>query len=273
MPEPGHEGAALASFLGKMRRWAADVAPEYDIAEFVVGAQGLAGKREFKPILGNLRLAELRQVTGGWEELQMKKKMSRKGRKKVTEEEEEEEVEGRDEDEANGDGENGGEEAGSDKKDVQALMNDPEVKKRIERNRQLALQRRLKVAERAGPARVGGSDDMEIDPNDVVEQEDIDMDILDEMNDWGEQQNVAGDREKVVREDAKTDVAAAVTGKSTQPDTTTTDEQREEERPSAEVPSRTEEGPVAATSSDADGPEDVDMGILGEFEATKDEEY
>lgn len=190
IPEPGREGPALNSLLRNMRRWAADVAPDYDVAEFVVAAQALAGKRELRPVLANLRLAELRQVTGGWEELQIRKRMARKGKNKIREEEEEDQVEGREHD-----GDPGESPANGDGKHVENLMQDPEVKKRIERNRQIALQRRLKAVGGAsrgdGNMRTACADHMDIDPHDIVEtgpydeQEDIDMDILDQMEDWG----------------------------------------------------------------------------------------
>ncbi|CDF35501.1 unnamed protein product [Chondrus crispus] len=189
-----------------MTNWAADVAPEYSIGEFVVAAQGLAGNRELKTVMGNFRLAELRQVTGGWEELQEKKKLNRRKRKKINDDDEDEEVEGAVE-KQRGDVNNApkdidGDQETSPKNDVNALMNDPEVKKRIEMNRKLAMERRRQAAIRAGqakPAAAEGPEDDFIDPNDCIDQEDIDMDVLDDMNQWHDSQDSGNNRPQAVR--------------------------------------------------------------------------
>ena len=184
-----------------MTNWAADVAPEYSIGEFVVTAQGLAGNRELKTVIGNFRLAELRQVTGGWEELQEKKKLNRRKRKKIDDDDEDEEAEGAGEKQAgdgnNASGDNGGDQETSPKNDVNALMNDPEVKKRIEMNRKLAMERRRQATLRAGqakPAAAEGPEDDFIDPNDCIDQEDMDMDVLDDMNQWHGPQDSGNNR-------------------------------------------------------------------------------
>lgn len=54
----------LHSLLSRMQTWAKQVAPEYPLSEFVVAAAAMSGNRALRPVLADVRLAELRQVEG-----------------------------------------------------------------------------------------------------------------------------------------------------------------------------------------------------------------
>lgn len=202
-----------------MARWAADIAPHHELAEFVVAAQAIAGNRELKQYLANARLAELRQVTDAWKTVKEEKKRKRRKRRKIevdgTDAEQENKVEGRlaehplPQTEQQAESNSNVEEMDSSKaKDVHEMMKDPEVLARIERNRREAIERRKAAANRfSRPASTPlvptpfvalpsvNDQDVEqnftnIDSKDVGDiQQDVDMDVLAEME--HEQRTVA----------------------------------------------------------------------------------
>lgn len=62
LPKDGEEDAALDTLLRRMARWAEHIAPLLTLPEFVVQAQKLGGNRMLRPLLADVRLAELRHV-------------------------------------------------------------------------------------------------------------------------------------------------------------------------------------------------------------------
>lgn len=144
VPHSNDQSALLSGLLEKLANWAHQVSPERDLADFVVGAQAVGGNKELKGLVGNLRLAEFRQVDHAWREGTDERKKKR-GKRKVVEEDDE------------------GDEMTKEGEEVVAeervVVEEEIVTKQVTRNE-------------------------EIDMNDVMDmQEEIDMDVLDEMED------------------------------------------------------------------------------------------
>lgn len=61
-----HEGRSharkLATVLRRAGRWAATIAPQHTLPQFVIAARALASKRELRSLISNVRLAQLRGI-------------------------------------------------------------------------------------------------------------------------------------------------------------------------------------------------------------------
>lgn len=52
----------LEGLLKRMQTWAAEVSPQYTLGEFTTAAKGLSGNRQLRPMLADIRLAEMRRT-------------------------------------------------------------------------------------------------------------------------------------------------------------------------------------------------------------------